>query len=833
MASRIYQGGTTDWYLSTSWSPQGTPTAGDILNIASGNATISAADVIAFGTLDNETLQLGGPAAAFSADGASFGSLFTIISQGAGFATLDLSGAVNFAGSIIADTAGGETTINIAPDANGTSEVTLTGGITIGNGDSLVVNGGTVVDDGSITVSNGTLTFGSNTTLQGTGTILIGANGTVEIDGPVMQGITVEFAANTGTLLLGDPLSFNGAVIGFVKGDAIDLLNAPSYDWLYNSTTSKLTVLGGNISSAPEVAKFVLKSTSPLTPSQIFVGEDGSGGSEVQLADIRTWAGGSTGDWYVTSNWTTSGTGAVNSYPLFGDKAIINSGTAIITASDVASFGTLDNANIQLTGTGAGLQISDDILGADLHISTSGSHAAGTLEFDGTTVSSARIQVAGSNVRLGLTVGNAGTVSGDFVTMQFGTILAGAGALLSFNSGRVTNEGQIVVNGLATIAAGATIDGAGVIELNNNASALTVAGSVAAGQQIAFDAFGNLIIKAGAAFNGTIEDFQQGDTIDLAGIIANYATYDAANDLLTLRQNGAGGSIVANFTVAGSYGAADFSVQSDGKGGTDITTSGSTNVPVFYATLPVPAVATTGASVSLVSMLVAAFGTAYVAAIPGFQLWSESPADLKDFSYWNPSDPLVSYWAVNGTVVAPDNVQPFLASDLAGAQYVSGNAIVTATEVQIPIAFDNLGNPTGYANYSIQNFESPIAQPSLYTGQPTPQDVVNAASAFAAAYTNVPNTEDCWNIAAEVAAAAGAPMARYTASIYPPDNQIAGFWRIAYAAPQDGSAVSNWSTLVQAGDILRIGWANNGGQHSFTVVSPPSPSIASIRTTDT
>jgi hypothetical protein len=244
MASRIYQGGTTDWYLSTSWSPQGTPTAGDILNIASGNATISAADVIAFGTLDNETLQLGGPAAAFSADGASFGSLFTIISQGAGFATLDLSGAVNFAGSIIADTAGGETTINIAPDANGTSEVTLTGGITIGNGDSLVVNGGTVVDDGSITVSNGTLTFGSNTTLQGTGTILIGANGTVEIDGPVMQGITVEFAANTGTLLLGDPLSFNGAVIGFVKGDAIDLLNAPSYDWLYNSTTSKLTVLG-------------------------------------------------------------------------------------------------------------------------------------------------------------------------------------------------------------------------------------------------------------------------------------------------------------------------------------------------------------------------------------------------------------------------------------------------------------------------------------------------------------------------------------------------------------------------------------------------------------
>jgi hypothetical protein len=820
MASRIYQGGTTGWYLSTNWSPQGVPTAGDILNIASGNATISAADVIAFGTLDNETLQLGGAAAAFSADGASFGNLFTISSQGAGFATLDLSGAVNFAGSIIANSAGGQTSIHIAADATGSSDVTLTGGITIGNGDSVVVNGGTVIDDGSITVSNGVLNLGSNTTLQGTGTILVGANGTVEIDGPVMQGITIEFAANTGTLLLGDPLFFNGAVTGFVKGDAIDLLNAPSYDWLYNSTTSRLTVLGGNISSAPEVAKFVLKSTSPLVPSQIFVGQDGNGGSEIQLADIRTWAGGSSGDWYVSSNWTTSGTSAANSYPLFGDNAIINGGTAIISASDVASFGTLNNGNIQLTGTGAGLQITGDTLGSDLHISTSGSLAAGMLEFDGTTVSSARIQVTGSNTRLGFTIGNAGSVSGDFVNMQFGTILAGAGALLTFNGGRVTNQGQIVVNGLATIAAGATIDGTGVIELNNNASVLTVAGSVAAGQQVAFDAFSDLVIKAGAAFNGTIEDFQQGNTIDLAGVIANYASYDVANSLLTLRQNGAGGSIVASLTVAGNYGPADFSVQSDGKGGTGITTRGAANVPVFYATLPVPAVATTGASVSLISMLTAAFGTAYVASIPSFQLWSESPADLQDFSYWNPSDPLVSYWTLNGTVVAPDNLQPFLASDLAGVQYVSGNAIVTATEVQIPVAFDNLGNPTGYANYSIQNFESPIAQPGLYGGQPTPQDIVNAASAFAAAYTNVPNTEDCWNIAAEVAAAAGAPMARYTASLYPPDNYIAGFWRIAYAAPQDGSAVSNWSTLVQAGDILRIGWANNGGQHSFTVVSP-------------
>ncbi len=809
MTSRIFQGGTADWFSSSSWLPAGVPVAGDALTVNTGTVTISATEAANFGSLDNETLSLGGAsAAALAADAATFGSQFTIAASSS--AGLNFSGSVSFAGTLLA---GADTALNISADATGTSEVTLTGGILIGNGDSLFVNGGTLFDDGPITVSNGVLTIGSNTTLQGPGTIEIGANGTVMIDGPVAPGLSIEFTGASGTLMLADPLNFNGIVYNFVKGDVIDLVGAPSYHWVYGH--GKLTVLGGNSSQAPEVAKFSLLSNTQLTASQIFVGQDGNGGSEIQLVDVRSWTG-NTGDWYTSDNWTTAGTGAVNSYPLFGDSATISAGTAVITSADVTSFGTLNNGRIVLNGNGAGLQIAGDTLGVDLGITAGGSHISNSLVFDGLTRSSATIRATGNGSVLNFIVGNDGTTVGQFVNTGLGTIVAGSEAALNFNGGRVTNDGQIIVKGVMTVGANTTIDGIGVIALNSNSSALTVAGTVAAGQQVAFNDFNNLTVAAGAQFAGTLENFEQGDTVDLAGIVANSASYDTASNLLTLRENG---SVVATLSVQGVYGLNDFQVQPDGQGGTDVTTFNPVGGTV-YATLPMPALAPSGGTVSLASLLIASFGSNFVAALPDFQLESESPSDLQDFSYWDPNEPKLSYWTVNGTIVAPDNVQPVSAADLDNIDFVAGNEIVASTEVQFPVAFDDVGNATSFLNFFVQNFDSPFAQPSLTSGHPAPQDVVNAASAFASAYTGVPNTEDCWNIASDVAAAAGAAMGRFTASLTPQDNKAAGFWRISYAAAQNGSAISNWSSLVQAGDILRIGWADNGGEHSFTVVSP-------------
>lgn len=821
MTSRIFQGGTVDWYLSTSWSPQGMPVAGDILTIGSGIATISAADVVNFGTLDNEALQLGGASigvpAVLAADGAHFDSSFTIASQSGGFGELDLSGRVTFGGSVVAETPGGDIVFDIDADATGTKDVVLTGGITVANGDSLQVNGGTLVDNGIITVSDGALTIGSDTSLRGTGTIQIGADGTVTIDGSVTPGVMIEFTADTGTLLLTNPLFFAGDVTDFVKGNLIDLVDAPSGDWIYGTTTDKLTVFGGNSAQGPEVAKFTLTGTESLTASRIFVGQDGNGGSAIQIVDIRTWVGGD-GDWYQSGNWTTAGSDSVNSYPLFGDTAIISSGTPTISASDVTSFGSLNNGRILLNGDAARLELAGETLGADLRITVAGSQVTDTLTFNGITTSDGKVQVTGNGSTADFVVGNQGTTAGDFINTQFGTILSGTESGLDFVAGRITNLGQIVINGAATIEAGATIDGGGVIEINSNGGALIVAGSVGTGQQIAFTNSNELILAAGAQFDGAIQGFQKNDKIDLIGTIANFASYDAADSLLTLREAGATGLIVATLTVDGAYGANDFHVASDGNGGTDITTQGAAGGTAF-ATLPASAVIATGGSVSLGSLLIAAFGSSYAASIPEFQIQSSSPEDMQYFSYWDPSNPLLSYWTLNGTVVAPDNYQSVPASELADVDYVSGNAIWDEGNVQVPVAFDSHGNPTFYVDYSIQNFESPFAQPSIESGHPTPQDVVNAASAFAAAYTGVANTEDCWNIAAEVASAAGAPMGQITGSTDPEDNEAAGFWRIAYAAPQNGTTISNWSSLAEAGDIMRIGWAS-GGPHSFTILTP-------------
>jgi hypothetical protein len=81
---------------------------------------------------------------------------------------------------------------------------------------------------------------------------------------------------------------------------------------------------------------------------------------------------------------------------------------------------------------------------------------------------------------------------------------------------------------------------------------------------------------------------------------------------------------------------------------------------------------------------------------------------------------------------------------------------------------------------------------------------------------------DCHNIATDIAAAAGATFDPMTGNtIDPTQNQEGGFWRIAYRGTDPG-AISDWQTLVQPGDIVRMGWADNapaaGKSHTVTVV---------------
>jgi Ca2+-binding RTX toxin-like protein len=61
----------------------------------------------------------------------------------------------------------------------------------------------------------------------------------------------------------------------------------------------------------------------------------------------------------------------------------------------------------------------------------------------------------------------------------------------------------------------------------------------------------------------------------------------------------------------------------------------------------------------------------------------------------------------------------------------------------------------------------------------------------------------------------------------PPNNEEYGFWRIAV----NGTTTKSWSTLVLAGDIVRLGWTG-GGFHTLTVVEGPRASDGKILVTD-
>ena len=286
MTDRIFQGGTTDWFTGSSWLPEGTPIPGDIMTITSGDGTISAADVETFGTLDGEQLLIGSDSAAapaeFSTDGATFGPAFVIDSIPGGYANLNFSGSVTYAGVIDLATAGGAMSLDIAADDTGSSVLHLTGTLSVENGDSLAIDGGTLALDGTVDIDGGTLDVGGDTRVSGDGTINISAGGTLVLDGFVDRNLTINFTDGTGTLDIVDPLDFHASVTGFVTGDVLDLINTPADNWSYGTTVNPtlLTVYSGNSKTNPnpQVASFNLTSSAPLTTAQIYVGSDDDGG---------------------------------------------------------------------------------------------------------------------------------------------------------------------------------------------------------------------------------------------------------------------------------------------------------------------------------------------------------------------------------------------------------------------------------------------------------------------------------------------------------------------------------------------------------------------------
>ncbi len=263
-------------------------------------------------------------------------------------------------------------------------------------------------------------------------------------------------------------------------------------------------------------------------------------------------------------------------------------------------------------------------------------------------------------------------------------------------------------------------------------------------------------------------------------------------------------------------------------------------------TLPIAVVLAPGQKISLSTLLTQEFGAA-AAHITNLSVAYFGKAALTGYSphlrYWtsvvgtpdsqNAADVMTTWTkddvAIGATpfqqnpvdwypIVPPTdtNVDAVTSATMGDYSLVGGTDIAPFAFITIPAAYDAQGVATVYDQYSIT-----IEQPGVFSGpavpgKPKPSDVVAAAEAYAAYYTDVPNSNDCCFIAQDIAAAAGAALDDPTQAEIPADNISQGFWRVAYRG-SDPNPVQDWSSLVQPGDIVRLAWST-GGDHTFIVL---------------
>jgi hypothetical protein len=235
--------------------------------------------------------------------------------------------------------------------------------------------------------------------------------------------------------------------------------------------------------------------------------------------------------------------------------------------------------------------------------------------------------------------------------------------------------------------------------------------------------------------------------------------------------------------------------------------------------LPLPVIGTVGSMVSLQSILADEFGADFSVST-GYWLTYEGASFLQeyDLSYWNPATPLVTSWYVNGQNIGPDfvNQTHVPLSQVDAADLLIGNDIGPYIYLTFPVSIP----PTTYAvnvQYQFAVVPPNLVSPTIASGIVNPADIVASAERYAAEYSGTPNPNDCSNICYDLASAAGAALPIPFGLDDPTQNVDGGFWRIVYRG-SDPNPVANWQTLVQAGDMVRMVWAN-GGHHMTTVLS--------------
>jgi hypothetical protein len=541
-----------------------------------------------------------------------------------------------------------------------------------------------------------------------------------------------------------------------------------------------------------------------------------------------TWKQGLAGNWFVGTNWSPQG------IPATGDTVVIPTGTPSIAAGSAPIIGeqivlggvgpaTLIATNATFAGTSGrpDLNATLTVVGGEPTTAAPSAvlRAVGRTSFDG------QIYVNALNGGLTIEAVSDGIAPGDFTLLNTdlkATVLVNQESLLSLKAGTITNGGLIEIEGGADIASGVTVAGSGIFELENGGR-LLVKGAIGAGQQIdLMDKTPFVTLAAGSQFDGVFGFTAVGGArIDLRAVQAQSLQLvegvGGQPDTLNLfsGQNGTG-EIVARLKVQLVSGGLfplppgeqsltgnDFAIAANGAGGTLLRYA--PQGPTFLEqSLAVPITAAVGTPVSLASVLKQSFGT----ETPGFKAITLLPSKAfenssTDVGYW--SNPNVTpTWFVNGSpVTAATTIQPGDAVEL-----LVGNQIIDPARFQARVTDAASGTNAEYITYDAWSVDPAIAsalKAQGFAGLPTPAAIVASAAAYEAAFGLILNTNLCNWIADNVAAGAGASMPPDSVSLDPALNTSGGLWRIAYAAT-GASPVADWSSLVQPGDIVRMGW---------------------------
>jgi len=347
----------------------------------------------------------------------------------------------------------------------------------------------------------------------------------------------------------------------------------------------------------------------------------------------HTWIGIS-GDYFSESDWTEGA-------PLPGDTLLIQSGTVTLSGTDEVVTTTLGpelimplSETVTLGGGGAATLVLDSAeVSTGFDISLGGD---ATLDAVGPVGFSGSILAANPGLTLDLNATQASSSgTADFVLKRGGTIAVTNGATLAltgqavFEAGVLIGAGSELINdgtitlfgGTTSITAQASLTGTGTFIAGPDAT-LEIDSPVAPGETVLFDGAGLLDLTNPSTFQGTIENFSTGSVLNLLNIVADYATYDATTDLLTVMNGGASGSIVATVTLSGPASQVmEVSALSGTLSGTQIQIAGT---PTAATSAVPPAQATfensTGAvalGANLVNGLTAAMYTADGAVIDG------------------------------------------------------------------------------------------------------------------------------------------------------------------------------------------------------------------------